>query len=80
MQKKSLFFFAFPSESTFNDVKGTNKLRIKLIKTIILLCLRTQCVDLGQEQWVFIHLFCKKYCVVQKIVVPLHRQKVNRLF
>ena len=45
-----------------------------------LLCLRTQCVDLGQEQWVFIHLFCKKYCVVQKIVVPLHRQKVNRLF
>ena len=43
-------------------------------------CLRTQTVDLGQEQWVFIHLFCKKHCAVQKIVVPLHRQKVNRLF
>ena len=80
MQKKSLFFFSFPSESTFNDVKGTNK-RVKCKgKRVFLLCLRTQCVDLGQEQWVFIHLFCKKYCVVQKIVVPLHRQKVNRLF
>jgi hypothetical protein len=37
-------------------------------------------VDLRQEECVFIHLKGKKYCVELKNVVPLHRQKVNRLF
>ena len=37
-------------------------------------------VDLGQEQWIFYTFRGAKYCEYRKFVVPLHRQKVNRLF
>ncbi len=42
------------------------------------MCSRTM-VDINQEWRVFIHLFCRNACVIRKNIVPLHRQKVNRL-
>jgi hypothetical protein len=43
-------------------------------------CYRTQRVDLGQERSLKMNKMSKNYCGIWKIVVSLHRQKVNRLF
>jgi len=40
-------------------------------------CFRTQLIDLRQEERLFMHFSSEKYCVIQKIVVPLHRQKTK---
>jgi hypothetical protein len=43
-------------------------------------CYRTQGVDLRQESGCFQKKHLHNYCLEREIVVPLHRQKVNRLF
>jgi hypothetical protein len=43
-------------------------------------CYRTQRLDLGQECTKKRKKYTHKYCGNRKIALPLHRQKVNRLF